>query len=51
MENFEVLSKKYRLVEKIGEGGFSLVYKATNKKTGSEVAVKIIKEKKLAEKE
>ena len=37
---------KYQMGKEIGRGGFSVVYEATNKETGSVVAVKVIDKKK-----
>lgn len=34
---------QYILLEKIGEGGFSIVFKARNRKTNQQVAIKILK--------
>jgi hypothetical protein len=44
--NFEEL---YSLGEKIGEGNYSVVHKATDRSTGVEVAVKIVDKKELDE--
>ena len=36
---------KYEIGEQIGKGGYSLVYKATDKETGKEYALKIVKKR------
>jgi len=33
----------------VGKGGFGLVYKATNRKTNEDVAIKMIKKDKMSE--
>ena len=45
------LYKKYSLIEKIGAGKFSSVYKAFSKKSGNKYAVKIIEKSKLTSEE
>lgn len=40
--------EKYRLIEKIGEGNFSTVYKGIDKLSGGEVAIKIMEKKQLS---
>jgi hypothetical protein len=42
MQRYSVLMQRYRILEKIGEGGFGLVYKAIDKKNNMIVAVKQI---------
>lgn len=37
----EVINKKYKLIEKIGEGSFGLIYKGQNIRTNEYVAIKI----------
>ncbi|KAI8971043.1 kinase-like domain-containing protein [Pilobolus umbonatus] len=39
--------EKYELIEKIGEGAFSYVFKARDKEDGKEVAIKIVRKKEL----
>eukprot|EP01155_Anaeramoeba_flamelloides_P040409 Anaeramoba_flamelloidesc33579_g1_i2.p1 GENE.c33579_g1_i2~~c33579_g1_i2.p1 ORF type:complete len:154 (-),score=43.66 c33579_g1_i2:345-806(-) len=43
----EVIYKKYSFQEKIGDGSFSSVYRAVEKKTKKEYAIKIIKKNNL----
>ena len=43
------ISERYELIEKIGTGGFSIVYKARNKKTDILYALKIIDKNDLEE--
>ena len=42
--NGEILGDRYELLEKIGEGGMAVVYKARCNKLNRFVAVKIIKD-------
>ncbi len=42
MQRHSVLMQRYRILEKIGEGGFGLVYKAIDKKNNMTVAIKQI---------
>ena len=42
MQRYNVLMQRYRILEKIGEGGFGLVYKAIDKKNNMTVAIKQI---------
>jgi serine/threonine protein kinase len=42
MNRYNVLMQRYRILEKIGEGGFGLVYKAIDKKNNMTVAIKQI---------
>ena len=37
----ELVNKKYRIIEKIGEGNFGLIYKGENIRTRELVAVKV----------
>lgn len=37
----EIINKKYKLIEKIGEGSFGSIYKGQNIRTGEYVAIKI----------
>ena len=39
----KVLDNRYELVEFIGKGGMALVYRAIDKRTGHNVAVKILR--------
>lgn len=39
----KVLAGRYRLVEKIGEGGMAIVYRAIDQNTGHNVAIKVLK--------
>ena len=39
----KVLDNRYELVEFIGKGGMALVYRAVDKRTGHNVAVKILR--------
>ena len=39
----KVLADRYRLVEQIGIGGMAIVYRAVDKRTGHDVAVKVLK--------
>jgi serine/threonine protein kinase len=39
--------EQYRLVEKMGDGAFSNVYKAVDRKTGQKVAVKVVRKYEL----
>jgi serine/threonine protein kinase len=39
--------EQYRLVEKMGDGAFSNVYKAIDRKTGQKVAVKVVRKYEL----
>lgn len=45
-EKNEVFNERYELREKIGKGSFGQVIRAYDKKTGEEVAIKMIKSKK-----
>jgi serine/threonine protein kinase len=36
-----IINKKYKLIEKIGEGSFGLIYKGQNIRTGEYVAIKV----------
>ncbi len=42
MQQGDILSGRYRLTERLGEGGFSRVYKALDRQTGATVAVKVL---------
>jgi predicted Ser/Thr protein kinase len=42
MQRYSILMQRYRILEKIGEGGFGLVYKASDKKDNKIVAIKQI---------
>ena len=47
ISDLDLISKQfhsdlYQLIEKIGEGGFASVYRATLLKTGQEVAIKFL---------
>ncbi len=42
MHRYSILMQRYRILEKIGEGGFGLVYKASDKKDNKIVAIKQI---------
>ena len=42
-ESNPILGKRYRLVEQIGEGSFSQIYKALDTYSGTHVAIKILK--------
>ena len=37
----ELINKKYRIIEKIGEGSFGLIYKGENIRTRELVAIKV----------
>ncbi len=39
----KILAGRYHLVEKIGEGGMSIVYRAIDQNTGHSVAIKVLK--------
>lgn len=39
----KILAGRYRLVEKIGEGGMAIVYRAIDQNTGHSVAIKMLK--------
>lgn len=41
------LSRDYKLLDKIGKGGFGAVYKATNLFTGNIVAMKVVEKSKI----
>jgi eukaryotic-like serine/threonine-protein kinase len=45
-----VLLDKYRIEQKIGEGGMGYVYRAKNIQNGKDVAIKILKEELVPEK-
>ncbi len=47
----KILGERYRLQEKIGEGGMALVYKGTDTLLGRTVAVKILRENLTGDKE
>ena len=42
LKSNSLLMQRYRILKKIGEGGFGLVYKAIDRKTGKAVAIKQI---------
>jgi serine/threonine protein kinase len=42
LKSNSVLMQRYRILKKVGEGGFGLVYKAIDRKTGKPVAIKQI---------
>ena len=46
-----VLSGRYQLLNEIGEGGMSTIFRAEDLKTGKEVAIKILKEECLQDKD
>lgn len=39
----KILAGRYHLVEKIGEGGMAIVYRAIDQNTGHSVAIKVLK--------
>jgi serine/threonine protein kinase len=46
----EELSARFDIIEEIGSGGMSVVYKAVNKKTKQTIALKVLKKELLADK-
>lgn len=40
----QILDERYEIISLIGQGGMSYVYRATDKKMGREVAIKVLKE-------
>ncbi|BFZ64740.1 MAPK-activated protein kinase Srk1 [Saitoella coloradoensis] len=47
LPRYPLLDEKYKLIEKMGDGAFSNVYKAQDRKTGSMVAVKVVRKYEL----
>ena len=44
-----LLAGRYELIEKIGEGGMAIVYRAVDVQTGATVAIKVLKQEFLAD--
>jgi len=44
------VKEEYEFLQELGRGSFSVVWKTRNKKTGEEVAIKVISKKELMDK-
>ncbi|KAF1798481.1 hypothetical protein FB192DRAFT_1263689, partial [Mucor lusitanicus] len=49
LPEYEGLQDQYELIKKLGEGAFSNVYEAIDKKTGQHVAIKIVRKFELSQ--
>ncbi|CEP14202.1 hypothetical protein [Parasitella parasitica] len=49
LPKYEGLDDRYNLIKKLGEGAFSNVYEAIDKKTGQHVAIKIVRKLELSQ--